>query len=58
MSYAIEILRNELDLLKSNVKWVEDPASVRYYKTDDVEDLARWKSQITELEGAIKKLKC
>jgi len=57
MSYAIEILQNELDLLKSNVKWVKDPASVRYYKTDDEEDLMRWESHITDLEKAIKKLK-
>lgn len=56
MSCAIELLREELDLLRSNVEWVEDPTIERYYKDDDAEDLARWKKQISEIEDAIRRL--
>jgi len=56
MSYAVEVLQSELDLLKHNVQWVNDPSSVRYYKTEDEEALKRWGKQITDLEKAIKKL--
>ncbi|MCK9576509.1 MAG: hypothetical protein M0R51_11350 [Clostridia bacterium] len=56
MSYAIEILKEELDLLKSNVAWVEDTESTRYYTDDDESDLIQWKEQISELEEAIRRL--
>jgi len=56
-NYAIEILTNELKELKDNIKWVEDPESVRSYKDDDEEDLTRWKRQVKELEAALKILK-
>lgn len=52
-NYAIQILKEERNLLKSNIEWVNNPASVRHYKDDDEEDLKRWKQQITELEDAI-----
>lgn len=55
-NYAIQILKEERDLLKSNVEWVNDPTSVRHYKTDDEEDLKRWKLQIADLEDAISRL--
>lgn len=55
-NYAIEIIQTELDEMKSNIEWVENPESVRYYVDDDEEDLKRWKRQVQELENALKTL--
>ena len=56
MSYAIKILREELDLLKSNVEWVVDSESERCYKDDDKSCVERWEKEISELEDAIRRL--
>ena len=52
-NYAIQILKEERNLLKSNVEWINNPASIRQYKDEDEDNIKRWKQQITELEDAI-----
>ena len=56
-NYAIDVLTEHLEEIKSAKRYVEDPKSVRYYFDDDDEDLKRWEKQINELEIALEILK-
>jgi hypothetical protein len=53
--YSINLLKEELELLKGNVKRMNDPNTVVHYYTD--EDKKRWMKDIEDIKAAIEILK-